>query len=489
MTDTTYYGGIMNILIIDDEPSICELISDFIKENFSFNTFMAYSIDNAIKIYHDVNPFLIISDINLPEKSGIDLLKYVNNSKNAKYVDVVLMTGLPDINQTITSLREGVYDYFLKPIKLDELKAIINRSAEHQNLLRENLKFKENINSAIITEKESLEKRYSHLNDQIRNNLGIKNFRIFSNEMRKIYDLATSLHNNRNISVLINGETGTGKEMVAKFIHHGQVFDDSPFVAINCAAIPEQLFESELFGYEAGAFTGSNKKGSIGKIELAEGGTLFLDEIGEMPLSFQSKLLRFLQEREFYKVGGLKKIKSNIRLIAATNKDLQLLISNKQFREDLFYRLNIVNIKLKPLRERKDEIIHFCDFFISKFLEDSTKKEMIIADDAKNMLIDFPWKGNIRELRNVMERLVVLTDKTIINRKDLNFISNNSNIELVDLENFILPDDSLNLKDFEKQIILKTLEKFDGNKTHAAKYLCLTRSAFRSKLSTIAKNQ
>ena len=305
--------------------------------------------------------------------------------------------------------------------------------------------------------------------------------------MKDLVTTALKFHEDRSIPVLIEGESGTGKEIFMKLIHYGMAGDDSPLVSLNCSAISPNLFESELFGYEGGTFTGSKSRGMIGKLELAQTGTIFLDEIGDMPMDMQPKLLRVLQERCFYKVGGLKKIGLDVRIIAATNKNLMELIEKGIFRLDLYHRLNIGLFNLIPLREQTEAINPLAQMFLMEFAGQRNKQFRLINREASIVLEKYSWPGNIRELRNVIERIVLLYDEIEILPKHLNFL----NIEGIDYDagksiltedSFRLPDDNFSLDSIEIAIIQKALDKFHGNQTKAAQYLGISRGTLRNKL-------
>lgn len=309
-----------------------------------------------------------------------------------------------------------------------------------------------------------------------------------SNAMKELYKLTLKLHNDRDTPVLIQGETGTGKEVIARMLHYGKEPNlQAPYIPVNCAAIPPELFESELFGYEGGAFTGSSKEGRLGKFELANGGTLFLDEIGDMPLAMQPKLLRVLQEREFYRVGGNKRIQVNLRIVAATNHNLAEQVTKGSFRQDLFYRINVAQLVIPPLRERKEDINALANLFLRQYSLKKKKRFKTFSQESMNRLLCYSWPGNVRELQNVIERLVLLHDETIVREnhlENLNFTSSPGYTSAAPLNfnKLKLPDDHFDLKSFERSIVKEALKKFGGNKTRTAEYLGLTRSALRSRL-------
>ncbi len=465
----------MRILIVDDQKEICSMLKEYIDEKYEFRCDMAFSYKGAVELMNNNSYFLVISDINMPGKSGLELLDYIKNDKQITDCDVILMTGLPDVKSSIQALKQGAYDYIVKPVDLDEISAAIDKTAEHQALLRENKKLTADFDS-------ELEKFRKRLANMEVGSGDIDNYQIFSDESAGIQKTALELSHSRQISTIIEGETGTGKELIARLIHNGIDGNSNPFVALNCAAIPETLFEAELFGYEKGTFTGGLDSGKIGKLELAQKGTIFLDEIAEMPLQIQAKLLRVLEEKSFYRLGGLKKIKTDVRIIAATNKDLGELAKNRSFREDLFYRIAVARIHLKPLRERRDEILRFTDYFLRKFLR--TQDKIIMSDNARNELLGYNWPGNVRELRNVVERVSFFTRDNYIETFGLSFKSASKTVETVCISEFTLPDKAFSIKDLEREIIRKALAKHNNNKTRTAAYLKLSRSALRSKIRT-----
>ncbi len=340
--------------------------------------------------------------------------------------------------------------------------------------------FQEKLNE---TERE-MQERLESIQSLYAEVVGIKNIGIFSDVMENIYLLSEKLHQDRNIPVLIEGETGTGKEIIARVIHFGKEKSKAPIICINCSAISPSLFESELFGYEGGAYTGSKQQGMQGKLELANGGTLFLDEIGDMPLEMQPKLLRVLQEKMMYRIGGVKEIKLNVRIICATNQDLNALIEGGKFRRDLYYRLNTGHIKIPPLRERKEEIVPLAKLFLKYFAEQKKKKFKSISKDTEIMLESQIWRGNVRELESAIERAVMLFDD--IELKPCHLLNEFSSCEKgwQSGNNLVIPlnEEKMLLADIETDIIKQLLKRFEGNKTKSAEYLGITRMTLRSKL-------
>ncbi|HOD53569.1 MAG TPA: sigma 54-interacting transcriptional regulator [Candidatus Cloacimonadota bacterium] len=326
--------------------------------------------------------------------------------------------------------------------------------------------------------KESFRIKYEHFQSAYKELLNIGDVGVFSDKIKNIIEMAYFFHKDRNISVLIEGETGTGKEIIARIVHFGKEGDIRPFISINCSAISPSLFESELFGYEEGAFTGAKQGGMVGKLELAQGGTIFLDEIGEMPIELQSKLLRVIQQKEYYRVGGQKSIKLDVRIICATNRDLKVEMENKRFRPDLFYRLTTGRMFIPPLRERKEEIAPLAQMFMLKFSEEKKKKFQFIDNEVISFIETYDWPGNIRELQNTIERIIILNDDLVIRKAHLSFLNPEQKDHVIEDPAFLnieLPDDGIDIKELQKMIMRKILKRFEGNKTKTAEYLRISR--------------
>jgi DNA-binding NtrC family response regulator len=421
------------------------------------------------------DPFpVVISDIRMPEMDGLQLLREIKALPSGAVCAVILMTGFADVDSAVTALREGAYDYLYKPVKTETLAAVLAKWQEepHQP-------------EALSTPQEP--------------RLGISqtvavpgygDVGVFSSEMRRIVELTRRLHDDRTIPVLIQGETGTGKEIVARLVHHGRGESEAPFVSLNCPAIAPTLFESELFGYESGAFTGARKTGNPGKLELAQGGTLFLDEIGDLPLDLQPKLLRVLQEREMYRVGGGNRVHLDVRLVAATNRNLEQLVAKGQFRQDLYFRLNLGMVQLPPLRQRRPEIAHLAQMFLARLAQQKQSAFRYISPEARQMLEAYLWPGNVRELANVLERVALLYSEESIKPEHLAFITQGvatpaTGAPTLKLDNFTLPEKELDLEALNREIMRRALEKFGGNKTQAARYLGLTRSSMRKRAAKL----
>jgi len=468
----------MDILLVDDEDQSREALHDFLSEQLHYTVYQCRNGVEALRLIEKNRFHIVLSDVKMPKMNGIELLQSINQQGLGNSPAVILMTGYGDIQTAITALRAGAYDYLLKPIEIEELALLIEKIKEHSQLVEENKKLNEQTTS--------LNKQLKHYQNAYRQVAGSREIITGSTKMQEALELAYKLHEDKNIPVLIDGETGTGKELIARAVHFGPEFHTSPFISLNCSSITPSLFESELFGYSAGAFTGADRKGRPGKIELAEGGTLFLDEIGDMPLELQPKLLRVLQEKEIFRVGGVQKKKINFRFIGATNKNLSELMEKGKFREDLFYRLNVARISIPPLRERKNDIQPLVNLFIKQFTTEKKKQFKAINPKAMMFLEKQPWPGNVRQLKNTIERVILIYDDTEIKVEHLEFLDDthpkinyNNKIE-VDPFNFILPQNKFDVAEFETKLVTTIFHKFNGNKTRMAAYMGISRSALRS---------
>ncbi len=476
----------MRILLVDDEELSRISIYDFLKNQLSLDVHEFDNVSSALNAYID-NPFdIIISDLKMPGIDGLEFLEKIKSMDSGKMTDFIMITGFGNMDSAVRALRTGAFDYLQKPLNIEELHEVIKRSIDHLRLLSENFNFKTNLKKLVRTEKNRFRQKCQEIYNTYVDIAGYGEVGIFSGHMEKVKQQCEILHKDRSVPVLIEGDTGSGKEIVARLIHTGDSSNQSPFIPINCTAIPDSLVESELFGYEPGAFTDSKKAGNMGKFELANEGTLFLDEIGDMPIELQGKLLRVLEEKEFYRLAGSKVIKIDIRLICATNKNLKKMVKEGKFRNDLYFRLNTANISLLPLNKRKEEIIPLAEMFMNKFSRIKKKAFSSITPEAEKILENYSWPGNIRELNNVIERIVLLHNEESISAEHLHFIndieSSTGNNKILYPDEIKLPEDKLDLRKLEKEIVKKALEKFDGNKSKAAEYLCLTRSSLRSKL-------
>lgn len=481
----------MKILIVDDDRSSGSAVAEFIEEQLGHEIQLCHNGEDALTHVNSEDYQMIISDMRMPGMSGIDLLKEVKQSPNSKETEVVIMTGFGDMETSIEALRGGAYDYLLKPVNIEELALLIERVAEKFQLKKENRELKENHITEMSNVKKEEAERINYYETTIRNITSVGKIGVFSDAMRGIIHMAEQFHGDRTVPVLIEGETGTGKEVLARLVHYGQKEEVlQPFISINCSAISPTLFESELFGYVEGAFTGAKKEGKPGKLELAQGGTLFLDEIGEMPLDMQPKLLRVLQQKEMYRVGGSKPIELDVRIICATNRNLKEMVAEKSFRSDLYYRLNTGRLYIPPLRERREAILSFSQIFLDEYAAKRNRKFRFISKEAKSMLQNYEWPGNIRELKNTIERATLLFNDLELKQEHLRFLQSDeeefaSGDQPIMPGRIILPENELHIEQLELEIVRKALKKFDNNKTKTAEYLGISRSALRSRMNKL----
>jgi two-component system NtrC family response regulator len=443
-----------NILIIDDEAAQRDVLSGYLKKK-SYKIFSASSGKEGIEIAEKNPVDIILSDFKMPDLNGIDVLEQVK--KVNPEISFVIVTAFGTIENAVKAIRLGAFDYISKPVDLDELDLMIERIIEHKNLKSENQLLKNQ-----LQEKYKITSIISH-----------------SQKMEEIINVAARVAESK-ANVLITGENGTGKEVLAKGIHYLSSRRDAAFIAVNIPALTETLLESELFGHEKGAFTGADKM-KKGRFELAHSGTIFLDEVGDIPQSIQVKLLRVLQEHQFERVGGTEKIEVDVRIIAATNKDLEHKIKDGTFREDLYYRLNVVSINIPPLRERKEDILPMIESFIEKYSVENKKDKLEISKEAVDVLMKYNYPGNVRELENVIERAVVLTRGKVITLNDLpmNIKGYKEEKNLGAIRKGTLTEQ---VEDLEKQLIFDALQQSAGNQTKAGKLLGLTERNLRYKL-------
>lgn len=402
---------------------------------------------------------LILSDINMPSISGLDLLKTMVNLEPQRKRPVILFTGAGTLDSAIDALRIGAVDYLLKPIKAIELVNAIEKVERNVGL---------DAHQALDYPLVSSQKPVNSDNENAQ-------LLVFSSVMSDLQKKAEVYHSDRSIPVLIQGETGTGKELIARIIHSGKKVGRAPFIDFNCAAITQSLFESELFGYEPGAFTGGLSKGQKGKFDLARGGTMFLDEIGDLPFEMQGVFLRVLQEKEFYRVGGLKKVPLDARIICATNINMSEAVEKGKFRLDLYHRLNVGEIYIPPLRERKEEIIPLALTFLHNASMRKGKDFSTISPNAERLLLNYDWPGNVRELLNTIEKAVLM-----YNAKELSAIHLESTINTYakqERANIQAGDFTKKLNEHVKDLVKITIQKYNGNKTAAAQELGISRGA------------
>ena len=445
------------ILIVDDEDNVRRMLTTAFSLQ-GHETFCASNGEEALHLFSDMSPNVVLMDIRMPEMNGIDALKAMRAQQPR--IPVILMTAYAEVRTAVEALRSGAFDYVIKPFDLDELNLVIQRALQLQEMKQE----LQNLHQAL-----SSSWQWGHI---LTNSPRMKTI------CADTAKIAASQSN-----VLISGESGTGKELIARAIHYNSRRVNGPFIKINCAALPESLLESELFGHEKGAFTGASTLRQ-GIFERAHQGTLLLDEIGEMPLILQAKLLRILQEREFERIGGHQTIQVDIRIVAATNRDLHAMVKEGTFREDLFYRLNVIHLTLPPLRERKEDISLLANHFLQKFSSENNRDIIEIDPAAMSLLSTWPWPGNIRELSNVIERAVVMNTGAIIFAEDLpaSFrlpVGHSSEVKPTHSGERGLKEE---IKREERRIITEVLEQQDGNRTRTALMLGISRRALMYKL-------
>jgi DNA-binding NtrC family response regulator len=435
------------VLVIDDDASL-RRVMEMQLEEIGCDVLAVAGGKEALGVLEEVTPDLVITDLRIPGMSGMDILKSLR--KDHPELTVIMVTAYGTVRTAVEAMKAGAYDYLTKPIDYDELTLVVNRALEHQQLLEE-------VRNLRLT----LDEKY-----------GFESIIGRSKKLLRVLEMTSRVAQTDSI-VLIRGETGTGKELLAKAIHQNSRRKNEPFVTINCGAIPSNLMESELFGHTKGAFTGATTAKN-GRVETADGGTLFLDEIGELPLDLQIKLLRLIQHGEIEKVGASNSSKVDVRIIAATHRNLQAMIEDGTFREDLYYRLAVIPLELPPLRERLEDIPELVQHLFLKSKQKHGRTELHLPESLLPGFSNYDWPGNIRELENVIERLVVLAVGDKISADDLpEFLILGSS--LPDLIRLDLSPQGISLEAIEKDLIIKALKKFNWNQTQAARYLDISR--------------
>jgi DNA-binding NtrC family response regulator len=445
------------ILIVEDEPKMRRLLEITLGED-GHHVHTAADAETGLKCLRREPVDLVVTDLKLPGMSGLEFLleaKHVNAA-----LPIVVMTAYGSVETAVDAMKAGASDYVLKPFTMAEMKLVIRKELDVQKVRDENR-----------TLREALGKRYHYQNIIAR-----------SAKMQEVLAIVARVAPT-NSTVLLGGESGVGKDLIARAIHQNSRRASGPFIKINSTAIPDNLFESELFGFEKGAFTGANTS-KPGKFELADKGSLFLDEIGDVPAPIQVKLLRVLQEREFERLGGTRTIKVDVRLVAATNKDLRAALEQGTFREDLYYRLNVVPIDIPPLREHKEDIPELVQHFLARFVHENGKEIDTITPAALKLLMDYHWPGNVRQLENSIERAVALSSDLVIDVDDIHLDSGPSRTAAATATTAILPE-GVTLEQWEDEIIREALRRANGNKSQAARMLGLSRNALRYRLSKI----
>lgn len=446
------------ILLIDDSPDILTYLAEYLR-NEGYDVETSADGEKALSMIERKFYDVILTDLMMPNVDGMEVLKYV--TKHSRDSICMILTGYGTIKNAVEAVKLGAFDYLTKPVKMDEIIITLKRALEFRDLKREN----------------------QNLKNQLKRKYKFENIIGGSEKMHHIFETIEKVADTDS-TILILGESGTGKELIAKAIHYNSYRREGSFVPVNCAAIPSELLESELFGHEKGAFTNAIRT-RIGRFELANGGTVFLDEIGDMSPNLQSKLLRVLQERQFERIGGVKTVRVDIRIIAATHQDLKLAVQEGKFRQDLYYRLNVIPIQVPPLRERKSDISLLAHHFLTHFNKSKKRKIQGIDSEAMNHLLEYHWPGNVRELENTIERIVILTNNDSITLQDLpekiQTLSRDEHAPLFEIpEEGISLDNALN--EFEKKLILQALNKTGWIKNKAAQLLNLNRTTLIEKI-------
>ncbi len=461
------------VLIVDDDRSILLVLERLLTDK-GLKTETADNGKSAAKLLGSGQFTIALLDINIPGKNGLELL---TEAKEAEVnTQIIIMTAEQTMTNTLEAMKRGAFDYITKPFDLSELEIIIERAMENDRLIKELSRLKHRL-------KEEFSKETTFIGKS----------RKIQNVFKTVGKIAL-----QDVTVLVEGESGTGKELLAKLIHTNSKRADGPFVAVNTAAVPKDLMESELFGFEKGAFTGATER-TLGKFELAEGGTIFLDEVGDMSLELQSRLLRIIQEREFYRIGGKEPITIDTRIIAATNHDIEKLIEKKKFREDLFFRLNVVRIELPPLRERKSDIALLAEYFLSLFSVEMGVERKSLAKSSLKSMESYTWPGNVRELENILRRAVLLSPNIMLSPDDLRLPQKRKNKD--SLEDIITerlmefmektPDKGTQelydtiIPIMERPLIKLVLKKTRANQVHAAQLLGINRNTLRKKIKEL----
>lgn len=439
------------VFIVDDELAIAKLLSYWVKDKWQYDIEVFNSGEEALKNLN-LKPDVILLDIMMPGLNGVETLKRIKQTD--KDIPVIMLSAQGSVEVALEAIREGAYDYFPKPIDLPRLEPAVKNAIKNYDLIRELENLRENV-----------KKEYS-----------FDNIISADGKMQDVFRLVSKVLDN-DISVLIYGESGTGKELISRAIHFNGKRKDKPFVVVNCASIPRELLESELFGHEKGAFTGAHQR-KLGKFELADQGTLFLDEVGELEMLLQAKLLRVIQEKEFERVGGTELIKCDVRIISATNRDLKTAVQNREFREDLYYRLNSFPISIPPLRARKGDVLVLSDYFLKSLNKKLSKNVKGFSKKALKYIYEYSWPGNVRELENTIERCLIITDKDIIDVDELPVqIKSGENSQATDMlgspfnEDVVVPFEKI-----KEEAIKHALKITNGNILEAATKLQLGRA-------------
>lgn len=439
------------VYIVDDEQAISKLLSYWLKEKWGYDIEVFGTGEEVLKKLYQ-KPDLVLLDIMLPGMDGLEVLKRIRQID--EHLPVLILSAQGKIEVALESLKYGAYDYFPKPIDLQKLEPAIKNAIKGYDLTKE----------------------IENLRDNIKKEYSFSNIVSADSRMQDVFKLVTKVLNN-DITVLIYGESGTGKELIARAIHYNGNRKNAPFVVVNCASIPRELLESELFGHEKGSFTGAHQR-KLGKFEVANGGTIFLDEVGELEMLLQAKLLRVIQEKAFDRVGGTELIKTDVRIISATNRDLKEAVEKKEFREDLFYRLNSFPIFIPPLRHRKGDILVLAQHFLESLSKKLGKEIKGFSKKALKLIYDYPWPGNIREMENTIERCMIIAERDIIDVEDLpTHLRTSESIIASDFTGNVFNDDTIiPFEKLKEESIRHALKVTKGNIVEAAKKLHLGRA-------------
>lgn len=448
------------VVVIDDEPLQRGILKAILQDE-GYEVYAAASAEEGLKIITEKNADVVLTDINMAGMTGIQMLEYLPDEPSSRPA-VVVITAYGTINSAVEAMKMGAFDYLTKPLDKDVIILVVGKAVERMSLLKENIR----------------------LHRELYDKFNMDGIIGRSKRMTEVIDTVKKI-TATTVTVLIYGESGTGKELIARAVHYNSPRKNAPFTAINCAAIPDNLIESELFGYEPGAFTGATHR-KPGIIESADGGTLFLDEIGDLPLLTQTKLLRVLQDKEVRRLGGKDTIKVNVRFIAATNKDLEKEIETGKFREDLYYRLKVVTVTLPPLTDRKEDIPSLVNFFISKFNAEFGKQITGIDHRALKLLTDYHWPGNIRQLGAVIERAVLMADTPVINPEDIKSeLKQPTACAIMDME---IPDEGIVFEELEKKLLKQAMLKANNVAAKAARLLGMSYKTFWYRLEKFGIN-
>lgn len=441
------------VFIVDDEESILKLLTHWVKSKWGYNVKPFTNGTDALNALSE-KPSLVLLDIMLPDINGNDVLKKMKSMN--ENLPVIMLSAQGSVEVALESIRLGAFDYFPKPIDQNRLEPAIKNAIRNYELV----------------------KRINELEENLQKEYSFDNIISSDKSMQDVFRLVSKVLDN-DITVLVEGESGTGKELIARAVHYNGIRKDKPFIVVNCASIPRELLESELFGHEKGSFTGAHQR-KIGKFELGNGGTIFLDEIGEMEMSLQAKILRVIQEKEFERVGGTETIKTDVRILSATNRDLKEAVDSKEFREDLYYRLSSFPILVPPLRSRRGDIIILIEHFVKKFAAKLGKEVKGFHKNALKYLYDYDWPGNIRELENLVERCVILTDQNEIEQNILppQILSRDSSSSLGISDGDLFGDNSpvVPFERLKEEAIKHAIKVTNGNIVEAAKKLNIGRA-------------